>query len=146
LATTIAVAVIVGVATSFVMLRGGSDEYTISIGLGLTPKMGAQDVAAVATAHLSDMAQRADRDSQPDILSITAVHRDDVSSVLPHLGPEEDPGRGEIQWVVKAYGWFVSSKPPPGSAHPTEGPAGYLRYDDASGELIGMGISADYVK
>jgi hypothetical protein len=131
---------------ALVLDRRGQDDYTVSFGQGVHPVMDPADIAAAATERREEMARRAGNPSPPDIVSITAVRTEDIPTVLPHLDRRRIRVAARSSGWLKAHGWFVGSKPPPGQSTPISGPDGYLRFDDATGEYVGMGISAEYVK
>ena len=101
-------------------------------------------VASAALSQLSKMGAAAQAvgavPAQARLLSITAVRASDVKVVEPRAGaPDVGSGDDEAIWVVRATGSFVGLHVPPGDA-PIVKQTGYLLIDDASGDVVGMGM------
>jgi hypothetical protein len=107
------------------------------------------DVEAIAFASLARMAHRASDLKLPDaaaapaarIVSSTFTTRGEAAKANPEVGaPNEDsPEASRKVWVVRAAGTFLGERVPPG-AKPVIGTTGFFVIDDASGEVIGMGM------
>lgn len=106
-----------------------------------------EEIGAIALAALQRMSDRAS-DLAPDIATIAPrvvkavfTSRGEAAKIEPGIGAP-DPGTPEAArrvWVVRAEGRFVGDRVPPG-ADPVIGRTGYLVIDDATGEIIGMGM------
>jgi hypothetical protein len=98
-------------------------------------------VEQTVTSQLQSMASRANTGVTPQIVSITVMPLGGISAIEPNAGAP-DPNTAfanTIVWVVRAHGTFVGDRVPPGG-NPAIGTTGYFMIDDATGDVIGMGM------
>jgi hypothetical protein len=120
------------------VLGGGPPpEPTVSVQAGLAPKLDVSTVQAIAEQQLASMQTMAAGGQTIAIQKISAVGADRVTGVEAAV-PVETDATG-IRWVVRATGTFVGQRVPPGNP-PIVADTGYLIIDDATGEVVGMGM------
>lgn len=125
--------------------QGQAAGDSVTVAPGLSPRMRPSAVAQTVLDQLSRPIHAVTVDPStgqtvavppvPTILSMSAVSGADLPKVDPHLSPDPYP----LLWVVRASGAFVAGFGPPG-APPIQGGAGYYLIDDATGNIVGMGI------
>lgn len=121
------------------VLGGGSAlEPTTSIAQGLRPNLDPSTVQQIAEQHLASMQTMAAGQGPAAVVQrISAVAADRVAT-LEAAAPVELEVAG-IRWVVRATGTFVGLRVPPGQP-PIVNDTGYIIIDDATGEVVGMGM------
>lgn len=120
------------------VLGGGPPpEPTVSIQAGLAHRLDVSTVQGIAEQHLGSMQTMAAGGQAIAIQKISAVAADRVTSVEA-AAPVETDATG-IRWVVRATGTFVGQRVPLGNP-PIVADTGYLIIDDATGEVVGMGM------
>lgn len=100
--------------------------------------LSAAQVADIVEARLMTMGGST---SAPKVLRMTVVPLSAVASVELGAGSTSagSPEADAVVWVVRAEGTFIGTRVPPG-AKPIVGSTGYFILDDATGDVIGMGI------
>ncbi len=111
----------------------------VTIEAGLTPRMTAEQVEAVALQQILRMESLVGAVVRPPgILAVTATTVAGVASLEPRSGHQEPPAPG-IQWLVRAEGTFTNNRTPPG-ASPMVAATGFFVIGDADGGVIGFGF------
>lgn len=118
----------------------GSGAYQVVVAPDLQTRRTPVQIAQLALGRMNSMADELVSEGlgppkSTRILSISATTRDDVGAVEPGLAGTLDPG-GPI-WVVRAEGSFISRR---GKGAPIVARSGYLIFDDATGEPLGVGM------
>lgn len=114
------------------------DDFESGVATGLSVRSTASDVARIAREEIADMARDAGRPETVNIVRINAVPAEAVRSLEPSAG-EGNSDVGRAVWVVRALGTFIGERVPPGQDE-IVAESGYLLIDDATGEIIGMGM------
>jgi hypothetical protein len=127
-AATASVAIVPSLAA--IDVRRTPEEVT-SIALALIERMEAQ-AEAIDPGHATKP-QR--------VLTVESTTRGEAAKVEPNIGvpTEGTPEADRVVWVVRAEGTFVGDRVPPGKK-PMIGTSGFIVIDDASGEIIGLGM------
>lgn len=112
---------------------------TVTIAPGLQPRLTPDEAIALAANNIALMARDVGADEAPRIISATAVRGGDISSVEPGAGSPDGAASNGIYWVVRGQGRFVGRFAPSGSG-PLVSTTGYVIIDDATGEVVGMGL------
>ncbi|HEY3548959.1 MAG TPA: hypothetical protein VGK17_23035 [Propionicimonas sp.] len=116
---------------------GASPDYPVEFRVA-AHKMSAADVDSTIKARLTEMGGTT---SPAKVTGMTVLSMSDVSAVEPGAGGPVDgsPDAATTVWVVRAEGSFVGLRVPPG-AKPIHSTTGYFIVDDATGEIVGMGM------
>jgi hypothetical protein len=119
--------------------------YTGSIPSGLSPRMSPAEVAQVVMPRLARPIASVSADpatgrprilpAPPVIISMSAIAGPDLPQVDPRMSPNPYP----VVWYVRATGAFTSFRVPFG-VPPIRGRSGCYLIDDATGNVVGMGI------
>jgi hypothetical protein len=125
------------------IVSGGvaGSSFVIDAPASLAPRMDPAGVANLAQARLQEMAADAQaaglRVSGGSIQKVILARNDELGAVEPRAaGGEGSPDR--LLWVVRATGTFVTNRGPIGGTRSFA--SGYFLIDDATGEIIGMGM------
>lgn len=111
----------------------------IKIDAGLTPRMSAEQVEAVALNEIHAMESMVGAAVRaPRIVTITATTNSGVEKLEPGSGHGDPPALG-IQWLVRAEGTFTNNRTPPG-ANPMVAATGFFIIGDADGGIVGFGF------
>ncbi len=115
--------------------RGGAASYVLNETVS-SHVMSPAAVADKVTKQLATMGT-----ATPKILSLTVTTGDRVTDFQADAGKPQ-AGSAEasaVVWLVRAEGSFVGMRVPPG-AKPITSTTGYFLIDDATGEVVGMGM------
>jgi hypothetical protein len=134
----IAVLVLLAIALSRVAgAIGATPDYPVNYRVA-SHNLTAAEVATTITARLTEMGGAA---SSASVTGMTVVPMSELAALEPEAGAPVDgsPDAAATVWVVRAEGAFVGLRVPPG-AKPIHSATGYFIVDDATGEIIGMGM------
>ena len=106
-------------------------SYSVSVEPGLTVSRSVESVAAIAVAQLTAMAREQGQSS--DGIEITDI------SASRSGAPTSALNAGAAIWTVRMNGPFYTNRGPRGAA-PIHERTGDFQIDDASGQIIGMGM------
>jgi hypothetical protein len=124
-------------ALGVVRSGGATARYTVNEQVsshGMSP-------TAVADKVLAQLASMGTPVSNARILSMTVTtgaNAADYEAGSGRPGPDS-PEAKAVVWVVRAEGSFVGLRVPPG-AKPITSSTGYFIIDDATGDVVGMGM------
>ncbi len=116
---------------------GASPDYPVDYRVA-SHNLTAAQVATTITARLTEMGGAT---SPATVKSMTVVPMSELAAVESGAGAPVDgsPDAAATVWVVRAEGAFVGLRVPPG-AKPIHSATGYFIVDDATGDIIGMGM------
>ncbi len=119
--------------------------YRVDTPIGVTGQMTPEQVASKVTAFLAQNASIALSASTPTVATkidqMVLARPDEVGAIEPRaagisLQRQSDPAA--LLWVVRAHGAFVTQRGR--SMEPRVFASGYLIIDDATGDIVGMGM------
>lgn len=134
--------VVVAIAAA-TRLGAGAPEYTVDMQV-TTTRMSPADVTQIVTSRLGEMTLMTSQSSSAGdskVLSMTAAPMSQLAALEAGAGKPVPGSKDEHStvWVVRAEGVFVGQRVPPG-AKPVVATTGYFVIDDATGDIIGMGM------
>jgi hypothetical protein len=140
-AIALVVVAVIGISVATSVLAAAA-SYTVDIQVAGPTKLSAAQVAQIATARISSMEAVTSAPAvAAKVTSVAAMSQSSVSSLEPGAG-QPPLGSADAQstvWVVRATGTFVGLRVPKG-AQPIVASSGYFVIDDATGEIITMGM------
>ncbi len=127
----LALAVLAVLGSAFVAAGGPA----VAIAPGLTPQLSTSQALAIASSGTGSLGARGGS------LVATSVHVVAMADIRQfESGATVDEGAASrIIWIVRGTGTFVGYRVPPG-APPVVGTQGYVVIDDATGEVLQMGM------
>lgn len=119
----------------------GPVVYPVSVASGLRVTRSASDVATTAMTRLLQLAAGQGLGNQKISVSrVSAVRHADVSTIEAEAGGDESVANTDApKWIVRLEGPFIAERHPPGVT-PLQTKSGYFQIDDATGQIIGMGM------
>lgn len=120
-----------------VPLAFSQEAAQVTIDDGISPTLTIASVTQLAEADIRNMGQLTGGGAVPRVISAHAMRSDAITKDEPN-GPIFDPARaGATVWLVRATGTFVGQR---GKGPDQVFKSGYLIIDDATGEVIAMGM------
>jgi len=110
-------------------------QPVIEISPGLSPQLSAEEAISIATTGTGT---NGDVSAPLTVTNVHVIVMANIKEVEPNAFV--DPGaRDGIVWVIRGTGKFVGWRVPPG-AQPITGNQGYVVVDDATGQVLQMGM------
>jgi hypothetical protein len=131
------VAIVIGAVLVANSLAASAPRVTIA--QGVQPRLTSDAAIALAANQIALMARSLGAAETSQISSANAVRGGDLTSVEPGAGSPEGAAANAIFWIVRGRGTFVGRFSPSGTG-PFVGATGYVIIDDATGEVVGMGL------
>jgi hypothetical protein len=111
----------------------------VTVADGLAPRMAPDEVQQLVAERLQRVGRESGRDGALIVIErVDAVVRDAVPAIEP--GAAMTDGDESVVWVVRARGTFIATRGLRGTDPPRISDTGYLVIDDATGEILEMGM------
>lgn len=110
---------------------------SITIDAGLKPHLSGSEAIALAQSQIAAMAQSVGRSTSSSISSARAVRGSEISKIEATAPTLDDAEADQTYWIVRGTGTYLATR---GRGPDKVFATGYLIIDDATGDVIGMGM------